>query len=110
MEITKYTRALIDRAAAQVVRELSRTPVADLQITGAPTATPWVSIRPQLGPEGGLKYIRVGLGAMGTGYDYAPAPGLIEAIAKQQPVEAHRIVEELIVASLVRRLDGVAPC
>lgn len=109
MEITKYTRALIDRAVAQIVRELSRTPVAELQVTGAPTATPWVSVTPKLGREGGVKYIRVGLGIHG-GADLFEAGGLIEAIAKREPVEAHRIVEELIVASLMRRLGEVAPC
>lgn len=108
MELTPTARRLVERAAASIVRELSKTPVGKLQISGAPTATPWISVEPVLGKEGGVKYIRAGLGMRGTGYDYAAAPGLIEAIAKQDLAGAHRIVEEIVAAILLRRLDAAA--
>lgn len=101
MELTPTARRLVERAAAQIVRELSKTPVGKLVLTGAPTATPWISVEPVLGKEGGVKYIRAGLGMRGTGYEYAGAPGLIEAIAKQDLPRAHRIVEEVIAQILI---------
>lgn len=96
METTNHTRALIARAADQVIRELSRTPIGGLQLTGAPTATPWVSVSIRLGNAGGVRYVRAGAGMKETGYSYAPAPGLIEAIAKHDLGAAVEIVERIV--------------
>lgn len=105
MELTPTARRLVERAAAQIVRELSRTPVAKIPL-GEFQSGPWVGVDPQLGPEGGLKYIKVALGR----FDYRggvvePLPGLIEAVARGQLDEAHWLVEQLIVRHLRYRLD-----
>lgn len=95
MKHTKTTEALIDRAAAQIVRQISKTPVADLKITGARHATPWVSVDVRFGKEGGIQYIRAALGLKGN-FQTFEAPFLIEAIAKEQPEAAHGIVRGII--------------
>lgn len=96
MEMTNTTRALIARAADQIIRQLSRTTVADLALTGAAHATPWVSVDVRLGNAGGVRYVRAALGLKEAGYGYDSAPGLIEAVAKDRLDEAHRIVERII--------------
>lgn len=110
MEMTNTTRRLIDRAAGQIVRELSRTPVGKVPI-GDLQSGPWVSVDPQVGPEGGLKYIRAGLGRLdGDGVFVQPVPGLMDAVAKGKIEAAQLMVERVIVWSLKRRLQEVAPC
>lgn len=105
MEITNYTRKLTDRAATQIVRELSKTSVGELLLTGADRPTHWVSVDVQVGPEGGIRYIRVALGLKGN-HRASGAPGLIDAIAKRQPEEAHRIVERIIETAVAQAIDA----
>lgn len=110
MELTPTARRLVERAADQIVRELSRTPVAKIPL-GEFQSGPWVGVDPQLGPEGGLKYIKVALG----GFDYRggfvePLPGLIEAVARGHLDEAHWLVEQFIIKRLKLRLEETVPC
>lgn len=103
MEMTPTTKALIARAADQIVRQLSKTPVAELQLTGAAHATPWISVDVRLGRRGGIRYVSAALGMRG-GCRVFGAPGLIEAIAKQDAKGAILIVVRIVESAAVRAI------
>lgn len=101
MEMTPTTRALIARAADQIVREVARTPVGRIPIGTVPPH-PMVSVSVQLGNAGGVRYVAAGLGLKGVGYVPFLAPGLVEAVATRDRPEAVRIVEGIIEAAVAQ--------